>query len=759
MAEAAPVEPSDSASRRAVRETTESSLDWRLLLFVLGTVIYLYSFYNVEVLKEFSSDGVRRGVMQWLMISQPFAYPEMWTGDGAGHAAVLDRLPVFAVATWIIVTGAATGWLVLDKLKLVTRLSGLEVFAFSTGIGLNVWSLLTLGIGLTGGLRQTWLFVTLMASMVLVAGWKLFEQRERVADQLRNGWRELGRLGDGANSPAWFARAGVGLLVPFFVFLLLGGALAPWHFDVREYHLQAPKEWYLQGRIGFMPHNIYGNMPLGAEMHALLGMTLWPGELAWWYGAIVGKVVIAAFAPLTALLVYSAGRRLLSPAAGLVAAIVYLSLPWIAHLSFTGLIEGVVAYYLFAAFYATLLWSRERHESRPTADEMPGDEARDAMVSSKSDRMVMVAGWMAGAAIACKYPSLLFVGFPIGLWVSFDRWAIHWRSALLYTVLLVAACGLWFGKNSVLAGNPTYPLLYSVFGGETMTPEKHSQWKTAHAVPRDTSYSEDSLLSQHSPSQLWNSVARVVYRNDWVSPLMMPLVVVGVSAVWGTRWAKLALVGIVYYFVTWWLFTHRLDRFWVPMLPLFALLCGASIMWLPTRTWGWTVASVCLFSLVYNFPFITSRAMGDNRFFVSLEELRTESSAGPGDMQRTHRAHRWLNRHAARDETVLLVGEAQPFDFEMSVLYATCFDTSPLERLLRDKTADERRRSLREYHVAYVFVNWHEIERYRSPGNYGFTDWITKDLVREELVRQQVLRPVPLDDLDPEMGQVFEVLR
>ncbi|MEZ6110862.1 MAG: hypothetical protein R3C99_07600 [Pirellulaceae bacterium] len=177
---------------------------------------------------------------------------------------------------------------------------------------------------------------------------------------------------------------------------------------------------------------------------------------------------------MTAVLVYAAGRRLMSPAAGLVAAIVYLSLPWIAHLSFTGLIEGVVAYYLFAAFYATLLWSRERRESCATADETPSDTPGDSIVSLKSDGLVMVAGWMAGAAIACKYPSLLFVGFPIGLWVLFDRWAIHWRSAMLYTLLLVAACGLWFGKNLVLAGNPTYPLLYSAFGGETMTPEKHS---------------------------------------------------------------------------------------------------------------------------------------------------------------------------------------------------------------------------------------------------------------------------------------------
>ena len=62
--------------------------------------------------------------------------------------------------------------------------------------------------------------------------------------------------------------------------------LPPADFDVREYHLQAPKEFYQQGRIAFVPHNVYANMPLGMEMASLLGMVV-TGD--WWLGCWWGR--------------------------------------------------------------------------------------------------------------------------------------------------------------------------------------------------------------------------------------------------------------------------------------------------------------------------------------------------------------------------------------------------------------------------------------------------------------------------------------
>ena len=128
--------------------------------------------------------------------------------------------------------------------------------------------------------------------------------------------------------------------------------LPPLDFDVREYHSQAPKEFFQQGRITFLPHNVYANMPLGAEMLSLLGMVI-AGD--WWWGALGRQNGNRRLH--SALRAGIAGRR---PAAvfgqrGVIAALVYISIPWVVSVSSLGLVEGALACYLFLAVYALLL--------------------------------------------------------------------------------------------------------------------------------------------------------------------------------------------------------------------------------------------------------------------------------------------------------------------------------------------------------------------------------------------------------------------
>ena len=136
---------------------------------------------------------------------------------------------------------------------------------------------------------------------------------------------------------------------PFVVVIALGGTLTPVDFDVREYHLQVPKEFYQNGRIGFLRHNVYGNMPLGSEMLCLAAMAL-TGD--WWFGALVGKTVMALAALLTAAGLFAAGQRLVSTTAGVVAALTYISIPWIVRVSTLGLIEGMSAFYLWGTIFS-----------------------------------------------------------------------------------------------------------------------------------------------------------------------------------------------------------------------------------------------------------------------------------------------------------------------------------------------------------------------------------------------------------------------
>jgi hypothetical protein len=645
-------------------------------------------------------------------------------------------------------------------------LTGWERFVFALGIGLSELSLLTLTLGLLGALRQPWWLAAVAAPAAAALVWR--ERCRRRFPAADHAAPPPGREPPDA-AAGGLARHGLWWGLPFLLLILLGGMLPPVDFDVREYHLQVPKEWFAAGRIGFLEHNVYGNMPLGAEMHALLAMLLMPGERAWWWGALAGKTVIAAFAPLGALTLFAAGRRFVGRTAGTVAAVVYLSTPWTVHVAVHGLIDGVLAFYLLLATYAMLLWDGAVQEGSAS--------------SGKARRWLAVAGFAAGSAAACKYTGLLFAVAPLLAWAAWgrrlapaqaavaggqtpgpaaaaSRWAkprrrlaaaggwIDVRAAIMFLLAVACGCGLWLGKNWVLAGNPLYPL---VFGGRTRTVEKDAQWNRAHRVP------VDDRGRRYSFAQAAAAVQTVGWGSPWHSPVLVPLAALALVARGPRRprWIVAALAG--YVLVAWWLLTHRLDRFLVPLLPLIGLLCGIGAEWSMSRPWRISLGVLLGFGVVANGLLLEGTPGHDHRYLVSLEQLRRDEPVTPQGPSRVSVFHRYLNDSVPAGRRVLVVGEAAVFDIEVPVLYNTCFDDCLFERLLRGRDAAARRATLHAERISHVYINWSEINRYRSPGNYGFTDYVTPELVHGELVaRQGILRKVELH-ADPQWGEVFEV--
>ncbi|MDP7305027.1 MAG: hypothetical protein QGG09_18110, partial [Pirellulaceae bacterium] len=148
-----------------------------------------------------------------------------------------------------------------------------------------------------------------------------------------------------------------------------------------------------------------------------------------------------------------------------------------------------------------------------------------------------------------------------------------------------------------------------------------------------------------------------------------------------------------------------------------------------------------------NLLLVTSYEIGDNRYLVSLSELKTVS----------HPGHAYLNEHVPPGNRAMLVGDAQAFNVTAPVLYNTCFDDCLFEQLLRDGTTDDRRVVLRKHRISHVLVDWFELDRYRSPGNYGYSDYVTPELLQTEFVATGLLRPVPTD-LVPKKAQMYEVV-
>jgi hypothetical protein len=692
--------------------------------------------------------------------------------ERSGWRFIPQRLDLLLVAGIIIAAAWSGGHLALRVIKPPLPRRCLERDVFAVGLGLSLLSLVTLGCGLAGWLSRPPLGGVVL---VVVAGECWMRVRERRSPSPLEGEgrgeeakrsltpfaKEFQRRSDSA-PPAplpsgergavgwwWLAASS-----PFMLTILLGSMLPSTDFDANEYHLQGPKEYFQNSRITFLPHNVYTSFPFGTEMLTLLAMVL---RADWYRGALAGKAVLACFGPLTALAIFAAGRRWFGSVAGGIAAFIDISTPWVYRISTIAGAEGGLSCFLFLALLATLL----AIESRAAEDGGWRMEDRGA-----GARLWMLAGLMAGSAMACKYPGVLSVVIPFAIVaaVMSMRGATGGLSAIAsrdgtgsklpvapsgfapviaFAIGTAVTIGPWLAKNAIETGNPVYPLMYRVFGGRDWDDELNAKWQRGH--------SPDNF----SPADLVEKFADVTTRSDWLSPLLFgfaPLALVPCATRRRAGWLS---AYVAYLFLTWWLFTHRIDRFWVPLIPVVSLLAGVGAGWLirfrdapvegegpevrdmrgwtllalSPRTWliGTVIGAVSLFNLAY----ITTPLCNFNAFLLDLDLARRLAA------QVTAPGIAYLNEHLPPGSRVLCVGEAQVFDAEFPLIYNTVFDRSIFEawcgesrragqsasRSPRDPAAI--RRTLSDAGVTHVLVNWSEIVRYRT--TYGYTDFVAPE--------------------------------
>ncbi len=670
---------------------------------------YLVAFYwtALPIVVPESQGVIRRIDVLWTVFlgDQTVAY---WF-EGVSANSLFQRGQILVTVTAIFLVACTAGWISLRAVGLDRQLTRLECFVFAAGVGLNLVSLATLALGLAGAMHR-WMFAALAAAIVASA---VAMARRARTPPAKPASDHLPPPASVFSNPLWLWAG-----LPFVVVLVLGAMLPPVDFDVREYHLQAPKEFYQNGRIEFLPHNIYANMPLGTEMLSLAGMIVCDD---WWLGALVGKTLIALYAPLAALALLAAGRRFDSPATGIVAALVYISIPWIAWVSMQGLVEGAFAYYLFAALLAVMLW-----------------QASDDL---RRQRLLWLAGFLAGAAVSTKYPAVLFSVLPLAAAIAYTSlqpardqqaprrsWLQMIRPLAMFLLFVALGCGLWLGKNAATTGNPVYPLMADAFDSRTRTEEKNAQWTAAHEPPN------------WQVTDLAQRGAGIALTSPWLSPLLMPLAVLALLGR-RRRMACWLAAYLAFVFLGWWFFTHRIDRFWVPVLPVAAYLAGMGATWTDVRAWRVPGVVLVVFGLISNFVLITSGALGDHRYFADLYVLRV-------DPARVDPWHQYLNDRADEVTGVLLVGDAQPFDLEVPVLYNTVFDDNLFETIASGRTPEQVRDALHQQNISHVYVSWREVARYRSPGNYGFTRFVEPGMF-DALEQAGVLAALPSIEDNP----------
>lgn len=326
--------------------------------------------------------------------------------------------------------------------------------------------------------------------------------------------------------------------------------------------------------------------------------------------------------------------------------------------------------------------------------------------------------------MACKYPSLLTAVVPFGLLALADAYRRRSPTVpLAFAAGLALTVGPWLFKNAFDHGNPVYPLGYSVLGGHPWGAAREAKWSAAHG-PRAITWPD-----------LATGLLDVAGRNDWQSPFYLALAPLALLRRGSRRPALLLWAYAAYLFAAWWLLTHRLDRFWIPILAPLAVLAGLGADWSRHRAWSALLGLVASISIATTWVYCTTPLAGFNQWTDDLASLRDDVARAASPTLA------WLDDRLPPDAKVLLIGQAGVFHMRREKIYNTVFDDEVFETLARDRSPDQVRASLRELGVTHILVDWSEIARHRKPGGYGFTDFV-QPAVFARLVQAGVIEPI-----------------
>lgn len=651
----------------------------------------------------------------------------------APHALLVIVVELVAALVVVMPPVLAGLWLVPEAMHF--QLPWRWRLLLGTALGLGATSLLVLLFGLAGLLhRSLWLAVHVgMAGAGAIRLRRLLRakpgaQPVAVVSGDASVMRRASR-GHHWSSPwqnpswLWLATA------PFLAAALLAASLAPgliwteegFGYDVLEYHLQMPREYFETGRIAYAPHNVYANFPAGVEMFYLLAMIVQGASVD---AAVTANMIHLLFAVGTVLAAAAAGRDH-SPLGGVVAGVTAGSSLWLVYLSGLAYVENAMLF--FGVCAAGLLM---RISTSPRA----AGAATAGRLSASSDRplpgfrIAWLSGVLGGLACGCKYTALPLIAVPLGLLASLLPAAsqrVRAVRVLLVGIGVTSSFSPWLVKNVAMTGSPVFPLANGILDVHPpgWSDESAYRWQAGHRPAKaDSSLPSRAVL-------LWQRTL-----GDPLQRLSWPIAVVAMLALFARNTRRenglLGLLLIVQVLL-WGGLTHLYARFAVVFLIPLLLLAGRAIDEKAPSRHRSLVLGLLFLGVVWNatFTWTLLRAEAPGGVFGGVPASVLHAGHVPG-----YEHHRVANELLPPGRRLLLLGESRAFYFDSPVDYTVVFNDSPLAAAVRSAAPADRPRSvlrwLREQRYTHVLVNWAEIRRLRASA-YGFPEEITSDLFDE----------------------------
>lgn len=434
-----------------VSKLTHHKQDWwslRTIEVIVISVVFAFILFGFSALQQttFLRDPYRRYDRFWLIFYIITLAAVLVIGQiRSGRVLMRLLVPVIAIALlipcitqsyWIsllsfalIFSAAwASGTAILSLLCKDLKWNRIERFVYASALGYAIISYLILALGVMG-LLQTWMIFAILIALTLV-GLKSFPSLVKPTLYL---FATKSPPNDCRFTAITCAIGLLCLLAPF-----LWSTLEPNDYDGLMYHIGMPQIFLQEGSIFLtaeQPEHCL--LAKNASMLYMAGIAIGDARTA--------KLLHLSTALLTALLLYSFGRRTVGHKLGLAAGVSYLAIPlitWEGGTTYAGL-HSIL--YVTGSLYAQFAWCRRRQW-----------------------QWILFSGIFAGLALASKITTANSVLAILVIWLLllyFPENKI--RDKVKWTFLLGLSCFLcmapWMIRDLAWSGNPIFPLLNSYF--------------------------------------------------------------------------------------------------------------------------------------------------------------------------------------------------------------------------------------------------------------------------------------------------------
>ena len=548
-------------------------------------------------------------------------------GSSGGMLAYRLLTEGMLAAAWLAaMTGL--GWVFVRKLPVPSLLR----LATAAAMGMGMVSLWVLGLGLAGWMNGAMAWGIFLAG-IAAGGWWLWKAR----------MTPLFRPGEGGDRSYW--RWLWVLLMPFLGLALVGAITPPgllWQdepagYDVTEYHLQVPREWYEAGKITGLKHNVFSYMPMNVEMHDLLAMHLRGGP---WAGMYLGQFIHVAIMALAVLAAAGvAGALSDKPWAGPLAGVAMGVVPWVTSLAPIAYNEGGLMLF--------------------------GGLAIGWVLIARDWRGWLIAGVMAGLACGVKLTAApMVVGAVVVAWGVVTVKGLmskvksgEWVEMGMFVLASVVVFAPWMIRNQIWTGNPVFPEAMEVLGKGHFSDVQVERWRKAHS-PTDKEKTLGARLGAG-----WGRIAM-----DWrYGFLFLPLTLVAIGLGRDRRAIFLGAV-LAVQLIIWLAFTHLEGRFFILAIPIGAMLIGL----VRAQVWPWIAGGLIVVMALAGFLILNDR-------YSLVRKAAEQAAFGVEDLT-------WLVKlppeieieKLPADRPIILVGDAEAFFYSgipmTRLKYRTVFD-------------------------------------------------------------------------------------